>query len=190
MAAGHGSRGDAITLIDHAGNAIGESDKTAVHRDGLIHRAVSVFLFDSAGRLLLQRRAAKKYHSAGLWANTCCTHPRPRETPSEAAHRRLGEEMGIACPLRELFAFTYRVSFDNGLIEHEFDHVFAGLFNGRPHPETSEVQECKWVEEDALLADIARNPKIYAHWLKLCVRRVLSEFNSEVFRSGKSGWCG
>lgn len=170
---GRGRPTDTVALVDQAGNDVGDSDKMEAHRKGLIHRAVSVFLFDSSGRLLLQRRAQGKYHSGGLWANTCCTHPYPKETAVLTAHRRLKEEMGISCKLKEIFAFTYRAKVDNGLTEHERDHVFIGRHDGDPTPDKSEVQDWKWMPAEEVLVDMETCPEAYAYWFKACAKRVI-----------------
>jgi len=115
-----------LVRVDEHDQEIGVVEKMSAHREGVLHRAFSVFVFDRSGRLLLQRRALDKYHSGGLWSNTCCSHPGPGERPIDAAHRRLEEEMGFDCPLTGGYAFTYRVDVGNGLVEHEFDHVFVG----------------------------------------------------------------
>jgi len=132
-----------------------------------LHRAFSIFDFDRDDRLLLQRRALGKYHSAGLWSNTCCSHPRPGEDPVVAAHRRLREEMGFDCALDSRFAFVYRADFDNGLIEHEYDHVLVGRFDGDPIPDDREVGAWKWETIDAIHQDVTRRPDAYTVWFKV-----------------------
>ena len=116
----------------------------------------------------MQRRAAGKYHSGGLWTNTCCGHPRPGEALAHAVHRRLQEEMGFDCALREAFQFTYHAQLGNGLIEHEFDHVFVGLFEGQPQPDPYEVGACRWMAADELALDLAVQPDRYSYWLRQC----------------------
>jgi len=130
-----------VVLVNELDEQIGVMEKMEAHEKALLHRAISVFIFNSKGEMLLQKRAAKKYHSAGLWTNACCSHPRPAETAAEAAHRRLKEELGFETPLRKAFDFTYKAPFDNGLTEHEFDHVFTGIYEGRIYPEADEVQD-------------------------------------------------
>jgi isopentenyl-diphosphate delta-isomerase len=152
-------------LVDRDDREIGTEEKQRAHEVGALHRAVSVFLFDGHGRVLLQRRAKRKYHSAGKWSNTCCSHPRPGETPVDAAHRRLGEEMGIACELTPAFSFIYRAELDRGLIEHELDHVFVGTFTGAPTPDAREVASWGWMPISALIADCAADPEKYSAWL-------------------------
>src|SRR5918997_6672888 len=126
-----------VILVDEADREVGTGSKLEAHREGALHRAFSVFVFDRRGRLLLQKRAAGKYHSGGLWSNTCCGHPRPGEATAEAARRRLREEMNFDCELRAAFEFLYRAQFTNKLIEHEYDHVFVGEFGGVFVPDES-----------------------------------------------------
>ena len=162
-----------VILVDERDRELGAGEKLQAHRDGALHRAFSVFIFDGAGRLLLQRRARGKYHSGGLWSNTACGHPRPGEATADAARRRLREEMGLECELEEAFGFIYRVRFDDGLHEHEFDHVFAGRFDGSPEPDPDpdEVCEWRWVDLPTLRADVAASPESYTHWFRLCLDR-------------------
>jgi len=161
-----------LVQVDEDDREIGVIEKMSAHREGVLHRAFSVFVFDRAGRLLLQRRAPEKYHSGGLWSNTCCSHPRPGEQPIEAAHRRLEEEMGFDCPLTGGYAFTYRVDVGDGLVEHEFDHVFIGQFDGEPRPDTTEVNDWAWRPLDELYADVEARPSMYTVWLKIAVQRL------------------
>lgn len=163
---------DQVILVDEQDNQIGVAGKLAAHRSGSLHRALSVFVFDSCGRLLLQRRAALKYHSGGLWSNTCCSHSRPGEGTAAAARRRLREEMGIECELTEMFSFVYRTDFQNGLIEHEYDHVFFGRYDGSHLLNREEADDAKWVELHALAADIRARPAAYSYWLSACIDKV------------------
>ena len=157
---------DLVVLVDENDCAIGEAPKLEVHERGLLHRAVSLLLRDQNGRFLLQRRAEAKYHSGGLWSNTCCGHPRPGESPESAALRRLRAEMGILeCKIRRVSSFLYRTAVGNGLVEHEVDHVLVGDWNGEPAPDPSEVSDWQWVSESALYADLAMNPDRYTPWL-------------------------
>ncbi len=158
-----------VVLVDAADREIGTADKLAVHRDGRLHRAVSVFLFDGAGRWLLQRRADGKYHSPGLWSNTACTHPRPGERPDVAASRRLDEEMGVQCRLRPAFVRVYRAELEGPepLVEHELDHVFVGQFSGDPSPSPAEVSDWMWVDAGTLLDDLDACPGRYTPWFRL-----------------------
>lgn len=158
-----------VVLVDADDREVGTEEKLRAHRSGLLHRAVSVFVFDRLGRTLLQCRADGKYHSAGKWSNTCCSHPRPGETSIDAAERRLTEEMGIRCALSRAFSFEYRAELGDGLVEHELDHVFVGRFDGSPKPDPSEVQAWDWVELPKLRADCAADPDRYTAWLPLAL---------------------
>ena len=163
-----------IILVDREGRQTGTGEKMEVHRKGELHRAFSIFVFNSKGELLLQRRAGNKYHSGGLWANTCCSHPRAGEKLEDAVHRRLKEEMGFDCSLKELFSFIYRVDFGNGLTENEFDHVFFGRFDGKPDPDPEEVGDWKWIYLEELKNDGKESPGEYTYWLRAALGRVVS----------------
>lgn len=170
-------RTDAITeeqvlLVNERDEALGIMGKLEAHQVGALHRAFSVFLFDDRGRLLMQRRAPGKYHSAGLWTNTCCSHPRPSESIPEAAQRRLMEEMGIEAALVPQFSFIYRAAFDNGLQEHELDHVLVGTYSGEASPNPGEADAWEYVHPDALEADMNAHPERYTVWLRSCWVRV------------------
>ena len=161
-------RGDElVTLVDSDDNVVGAAEKLQAHREGALHRAFSVFVFDAGGRLLLQRRSAAKYHSAGLWSNTCCGHPRPGEALERAASRRLVEEMGFGCELRQVFQIHYRAELAGAMIEHEIDHVFVGRFAGVPKPDPWEIDGVAWVPLDELRREIAGAPHDYTAWLKM-----------------------
>ena len=133
-----------LVLVNENDQAIGVGEKIHTHVIGALHRAFSVFIFNSTGQLLLQKRSSTKYHSRGLWSNTCCGHPRPGESIVEASQRRLSEEMGFDCDVKEVFEFIYQAKLDNGLYEHEFDHVLVGRFNESPTPNPDEVEDWKW----------------------------------------------
>ncbi len=165
---------DSVILVDAHDGEVGVGEKLQVHRDGTLHRAFSVFVFDGAGRLLLQRRHPDKYHSGGLWSNTCCSHPRPGETVEAAAHRRLREEMGFDCALRPLFGFVYKIQLGDRLYEHEYDHVLVGTYEGTPAPNAEEVADWKWVFPDDLQAHVAQSPEVYTYWFRLVLDRVLA----------------
>jgi isopentenyl-diphosphate delta-isomerase len=158
-----------LILVDADDRELGVGEKMEVHLAGALHRAFSVFVFDGRGRLLLQKRAADKYHSAGLWSNTACGHPRPGEATREAARRRLREEMGFDCELREAFEFIYRAELDGALVEHEYDHVFVGTHEGDPAPDPSEVEAWRRVSMSELRRDLRARPQLYSRWLKLAV---------------------
>ena len=167
---------DRVILVDAADRDCGTLDKLEAHRRGLLHRALSVIVVSDDGHLLLQRRAAGKYHSGGLWTNTCCSHPRPGEAVSVAARRRLTEEMGFACPLTPLFTVLYRADVSNGLIENELVHVFGGLYQGAPAPDTAEVADWRWASLAEIRGDIATHPERYSVWF----RKYLNEFSREI----------
>jgi isopentenyl-diphosphate Delta-isomerase len=161
-----------VILVDENDKEIGTEEKMKVHMEGKLHRAFSIFIFNSKNEVLLQRRALDKYHAAGLWANSCCSHPRPSEKTLESAHRRLKEEMGFDCQLKEIFTFTYKIIFENGLTEHEIDHVIIGKYNSNPKINEEEVAEYKWVSKEELIKDVKKNPEKYAPWFKICYERV------------------
>jgi isopentenyl-diphosphate delta-isomerase len=164
---------ESVIIVTESDRPTGTMDKMAAHLSGTLHRAFSVFVFNSEGQLLLQKRALNKYHSGGLWTNTCCSHPRPGEKTMDAAHRRLKEEMGIDCELSPLFAFSYRHEFKDGLVEHEYDHVFMGVTNQVPRPAPLEVADFKYLDTNQLAQEIKESPEEYTAWIKLCINRVL-----------------
>jgi len=163
-----------VTLVDENDNEVGTGNKIKTHQEGKLHRAFSIFVFNSKGQLLIQKRAKSKYHSGSLWSNTCCSHPKPRESLKKAVHRRLKEEMGFDCELEEIFSFIYKTKLDNNLFEHEYDHVFIGNFDNEPTPNPKEVDEWKWVDLEVLKKDILENPENYSYWLKLSIDKVIS----------------
>lgn len=158
-----------VILVDENDTPIGVEEKMAAHRAGKLHRAFSIFIFNSQGEVMLQKRASTKYHCPGLWTNTCCSHPRQGESVLLAAHRRLREEMGFDTELKEVFTFTYRVEFDNGLTEHEFDHVVVGKFEGEPVLNPEEVEAWRWVSIEDLEKEIAESPSQFTYWMKDCL---------------------
>lgn len=166
-----------VILVDRLDREIGTEEKLKAHREGKLHRAFSVFIFNAKGELLLQKRAETKYHSGSLWTNTCCSHPRPGESRYCAARRRLNEEMGFDSELTELFSFIYHTKLENNLFEHELDHVFVGIFEGRPIPNPDEVDDWKWIKVDALERDVRENSQNYTYWLKLVLNRVLKQYD-------------
>ena len=164
-----------VILVDSNDRVLGEMEKMEAHQKAILHRAVSVFIFNSKQQLLIQKRALSKYHSPGLWTNTACTHPRPNESSINAASRRLNEEMGIKThELTKLFDFVYKEPLDNELTEHEFDHVFIGFSDVLPTPDPSEVCDFTYVDKDELLKQIALSPQHYTVWFKKIVERVLN----------------
>lgn len=160
-------------IVDADGQTRGTMEKMAAHRTGTMHRAFSVFIFNNNGQLLLQQRALDKYHSGGLWTNTCCSHPHLGEVTLNAAHRRLQEEMGINCELTELFQFSYRHEFENGLIEHEYDHVFMGISDDLPLPNATEVADFRYMDTDVLIFELFEQADQYTPWFKICLEQVL-----------------
>jgi len=172
---------DQVVLVNENDNEIGLMQKLEVHQKGLLHRAFSVFIFNSKGELLLQQRALGKYHSEGLWSNTCCSHPLPDEETHNAAVRRLDEEMGISTELHFLYYFIYNAELGNGLTEHELDHTFWGISDKLPIINTSEVSNYKYISVADLKKDMKDNPGLYTEWLKICfdevaVRILLQKF--------------
>lgn len=163
-----------VVLVDENDNEIGRAEKLDAHLKGQLHRALSVFLFNEDGQMLIQQRAFSKYHSGGLWSNACCSHPRPGEPSLAAAKRRLWEEMGIRCEMEKAFDFIYKVSLDNQLTEYEFDHVFIGQFDGDAHPNPEEAHSCKWIDVDVLVRDVDEHPENYTYWFKIVLSRVIA----------------
>lgn len=167
-----------VVLVDENDRDLGHMEKIAAHREGLLHRAFSVFIFNRKGELLLQQRAKDKYHSGGLWTNTCCGHPRPGEATRQAAERRLKEEMGISATLRPAYRFVYRVDLDDGLSEHELDHVFVGTADGDPRPDSSEAMDWRRVGRADLEQEIDAHPALFTAWFPLCVWQAWDAFTS------------
>lgn len=155
-----------VVLVNEKDEVLGTMEKIKAHREGLLHRAFSVIIFNEKGEMLIHKRAAGKYHCGGLWTNACCSHPRLNEEPIDAAKRRLIEEMGFTCDLRYIDSFIYKVTFDNGLTEHEFDHLFMGNYNDTPAPNPDEVEEWKYVSMENIKKDVASNPKMYTFWFR------------------------
>jgi len=160
-----------VILVDTDDREIGTCEKLEAHRRGELHRAFSIFLFNASGETLIQKRAGTKYHTPGLWTNACDGHPRPGETILAAAERRLQEELGISCPLRKVFAFTYHAKLDRDLIEHEYDHVLVGHFEGIPVPNHAEYDDWQWIERETLAARIQAHPEAYAPWFTIPLER-------------------
>lgn len=156
-----------VILVNENNEQIGTMPKLEAHEKAVLHRAFSVFVFNDKEELLLQQRAASKYHSPLLWTNTCCSHQRVGESNIEAGKRRLFEEMGFVTELKEVFSFIYKAPFDNGLTEHELDHVMIGAYNENPKINPEEVQSFKWMTLDAVKKDIEQQPEIYTAWFKI-----------------------
>ena len=161
-----------VVLVNESDEQTGTMEKMAAHRTPNLHRAFSVFLFNNQGKMLLQQRAFKKYHSGGLWTNTCCSHPRPGEETEAAALRRLYEEMGISASIHHAFSFIYKASFENGLTEYEYDHVFIGQFNGAIAPNESEVAGYCFKSLEEIKADIDIKPQFYTEWFKIALPKL------------------
>lgn len=160
-------REEQVILVNEHDEQIGLMSKLEAHEKAVLHRAFSIFLFNSKGELLLQQRAASKYHSPLLWTNTCCSHQRQGESNIEAGRRRLQEEMGIDCELKEVFSFIYKAPFDNGLTEHELDHVMVGEFDGEPIINRDEVEDFKWMSLEAVKNNMLEQPETYTVWFKI-----------------------
>jgi isopentenyl-diphosphate Delta-isomerase len=160
-------RQEEVVLVNEQDEPMGAMEKMEAHRKALLHRAFSIFIFNSKGEMLLQQRAFQKYHSAGLWTNACCSHPRPGENIRDAAMRRLHEELGFTTALEKIFAFTYRTEFGNGLTEHEFDHVFIGRYDQALNPNIEEVSDHCFKTLDEIRADMESLPEKYTSWFHL-----------------------
>jgi isopentenyl-diphosphate delta-isomerase len=164
-----------VILVDENDNPIGLETKLRAHQNGgKLHRAFSIFIFDAAGKMLLQRRTKQKYHFGGHWTNACCGHPKKGEVLLDAAHVRLRQEFGFDTKLEEMFTFLYRASdVKTGLTEYEFDHVLCGEFNGKPRPNPDEIDDWKWIDLTALSVDLENNPERYTPWFRMAIHRVI-----------------
>ena len=166
-----------VILVDKDDNEIGTMEKIEAHKNGgKLHRAFSIFIFNSEGKMLLQKRALSKYHFGGLWSNTCCSHPRKGETTEEAAHRRLVEECGFDAYLREVTSFVYQADSGGELSEHELDHVFVGRYDGEVRPNPEEIAEVKWMTIEELREDVKNNPQNYTPWFKIVLDKAIESF--------------
>jgi isopentenyl-diphosphate delta-isomerase len=175
---------DQVVLVDPNDVQIGTMEKYEAHRKGLLHRAISVFLFNSNGQWLLQQRADDKYHSQSLWSNTCCTHPYPGEANLDAAHRRLEEEMGLRCELTDVFHFLYKEPLDNELTEHELDHVFMGVCDDLPVLNPMEVMAYRFIDFKDLVAEIEQDPEQFTVWFRKIVEPVHADFLKKGIKCG------
>jgi len=162
---------ESVILVDRDDRPLGVAAKLPAHRSGLLHRAFSVLVHDGEGRMLLQKRHSGKYHSGGLWTNACCGHPRPGEDTAEAAARRLQEEMGFSCPLTARHSLVYRAEVGDGLIEHEYVHLYSGLWRGAVHPDAREAEDHAWRSVDAVRAEAAEHPDRFTAWFRLYLQR-------------------
>lgn len=161
-----------IIAVDEFDKEIGSIEKMEAHYKGILHRAFSILVFNSNNQLLLQKRNTKKYHSPGLWTNTCCSHPKYGEELQDAVIRRIKEEMGFTCKLEEIFSFIYKVEFEENLFENEYDHVFVGKYDGEVIPNKDEVDDFKWVDINYIREDIKVNPELYTYWFKSLINRL------------------
>lgn len=166
-----------VILVDENDNQIGLMPKMEAHEKAVLHRAFSVFIFNDKNELMLQQRALHKYHSPGLWTNTCCSHQRDGESNIEAGKRRLNEEMGFVTDLRETTSFVYKAPFDNGLTEHELDHVMIGNYNEEPIINKDEVASWKWMPLEDVKVDIALRPEKYTAWFKIIFEKFYEHIN-------------
>lgn len=174
-----------LVLVDENDRQWGKLEKQLVHQLGLLHRAFSVFIFNTKGELLLQQRADEKYHSAGLWTNTCCSHPNFGEETADAVKRRLLEEMRLTCETKFVFSFTYKVKLENELTEYEYDHVYFGITNQFPVPDKLEVKRWKYISLKNLASDVQLNPEKYTEWLKICLPEIGEHYNSFIKNNPK-----
>jgi isopentenyl-diphosphate Delta-isomerase len=161
-----------VILVNVEDEEVGSMEKLEAHRKGLLHRAFSVFIFDKKGRMLLQQRALQKYHGAHLWTNACCSHPYPGEKVNTAAERRLKEELGFVTGIQEIFSFIYKADVENNLIEHEYDHVFAGEYEKDIYPNEAEVANVDYREMVDIKRDIEISPSHYTSWFKIAFPRI------------------
>lgn len=168
-----------LILVDEDDKEWGAMEKLLTHQTGALHRAFSVFIFNSKGEFLLQQRADGKYHSAGLWSNTCCSHPRKGEETFAAVNRRLKEEMGLQCKTEFQFSFIYKFEFENALTEHEFDHVYFGTSDDLPKPDANEVKDWRYLSLEKLEKEIARYPDEFSVWMRICLPKVIEHFNQK-----------
>ena len=161
-----------VILVDEHDAELGTLEKMEAHIQGKLHRAFSIFIFNQKGDMLLQQRAIEKYHSGGLWTNTCCSHPRPGESIANAAQRRLSEEMGFTTPLTKIFDFKYQATFENGLIEHEFDHVLTGVYEGNIVPNTNEVRDYQYLAIKDIKSGIEKSSQLYTAWFCIAFPKI------------------
>ena len=163
-----------VILVNECDEAIGTMEKMEAHKKALLHRAFSIFIFNAKGEMLLQQRSKSKYHSAGLWTNACCSHPRPAEETRDAALRRLNEELGFSTEIEKIYDFIYQASFENGLTEYEFDHVFVGTYNGIIRPDKNEVNDYCFKSLEEIRNSLESHPAKYTHWFRLAFPNVVN----------------
>lgn len=164
-----------IIAVDDLDKEIGSIEKMEAHYKGILHRAFSILIFNSKNQLLLQKRSEQKYHSPGLWTNTCCSHPKYGENLQDVIYRRLQEEMGFTCKLTEIFSFVYKVQLENNLFENEYDHVYFGIYDGEVVINKHEVKDYKWVDINEVKSHIISNPQLYTYWFKYLFNRAENE---------------
>jgi len=167
-----------VILVNKNDKPLGTMEKIEAHEKAVLHRAFSVFIFNSEGKLMLQQRAQHKYHSPGLLTNTVCSHPHAGEETLAAAHRRMIEEMGFDCLIKEAFSFVYKADVGEGLKEHEFDHVFTGIYDDKPSPNPDEVAGWKYVDLDFVAKDIKEHPDEYTEWFRIALNQVVRHFKN------------
>lgn len=172
-----------VVLVNELDQEIGLMEKMEAHEKALLHRAFSVFVFNEAGELLLQQRAFEKYHSGGLWTNTCCSHPRPNETVLDAANRRLMEEMGFQTPLNKVFDFIYQAEFSNGLTEHEFDHVLIGHYKGAIVPDPHEVHAYEYRTMESIQASLDAKEGLFTAWFEIIFPKMMDWWKNQNSRN-------
>lgn len=172
-----------VVLVNELDQEIGLMEKMEAHEKALLHRAFSVFVFNEQGALLLQQRALSKYHSGGLWTNTCCSHPRPNETVLDAANRRLMEEMGFTTPLEKVLDFIYQAEFSNGLTEHEFDHVFIGQYNGAIVPDPNEVHAYEYRTMESIQASLDAKEGLFTAWFEIIFPKMMDWWKNQNSRN-------
>jgi isopentenyl-diphosphate delta-isomerase len=164
-----------ILLVNNEDKETGFCEKIKAHKEGILHRAFSILIFNLKGEILIQKREINKYHSGGLWSNACCSHQKKGEMLDTAIHRRLKEELGFDCELNELFSFRYTHKFDNGLIENELDHVFIGFHKRKINLNLKEASEFKWLLLSDLIEEVHKNPKSYTYWFRIIIKKFLNE---------------
>ena len=168
---------DKVILVDEGDDMLGQMGKMEAHQRGCLHRAFSIFILNAKGEMLIHQRASSKYHGGGLWTNACCSHPQPGDDLTESALERLQYEMGIRCALEKVFSFIYKGEVENGLIEHEFDHVFRGSFDGVPQCNAAEVADYQWIDIDKLKQWVARSPDAFTIWFRQALPLLLDELS-------------
>ncbi|MEP7373415.1 MAG: isopentenyl-diphosphate Delta-isomerase [Chitinophagaceae bacterium] len=161
-----------VILVNEKDEITGSMEKLETHKKGLLHRAFSIFVFNSQGEMLIQRRATQKYHSGGLWTNACCSHPQPGEETADAARKRLKEEMGFKIPVAKIFDFVYKAKFDNGLMEYEFDHVFVGEYEGEVNYDKEEVMDACYASMEKINHSLKSHPEKYTAWFHLAFPKI------------------